>query len=267
MRTRACIAIRRSSIATCCATISSALLLLCAAAGTSSAQGVPSGGQGSVQSQGQARVRIVSRVVSMQTGQPLAFARVDIDALDRHTLTDANGTFRLERVPAGDHILRAELLGYQAHAWKVVANEDAAMEMRLREDALMLQGLTVTADRFRDRLRSFAYPFRVLDRAAIAGSGASDVRNLIATRAGLVTVSCGKSISFCVRVRGAVVRPTVYVDDALRPAGVEELTLMSPSEITRVEVLRGGVQIRVYTEQFTEWAARNDYRPRPFAPI
>jgi hypothetical protein len=213
-------------------------------------------------------VRLEGRVVSAKTGQPLAFARVELPELKRRTMADAEGRFRIDRVPAGEHLARAELIGYRPESAAVLAKAGAPVELRLAEDAVVLRGLTVTSDRFASRLRAASYPYRVLDRKVIAGSGASDVRHLIATRGGMLTVPCGRSGSgFCVRIRGSVVQPRVFVDEAYRPAGADELALMSASEISRVEVLRGGLQIRVFTEQFTEWAARNDYRPHPYPPM
>lgn len=267
MSTRAPVAAPRRAYPTRCGTISFAALLLLAGAGGAAAQTVPSQGQPAVHREGQT-VRLEGRVLSAKTGQPLPFARVELPELKRRTTADAEGRFRIDRVPAGEHLARAELIGYRAESAAVLARAGAPVELRLSEDAVVLEALTVTSDRFASRLRAVSYPYRVLDRKVIAGSGASDVRHLIATRGGLLTVPCGRSGSgFCVRIRGAVVQPRVFVDEAYRPAGADDLALMSASEISRVEVLRGGLQIRVFTEQFTEWAARNDYRPQPYPPM
>ena len=247
--------------------MSFAALLLLAGADGALAQTVPSEGQPSVQREGQT-VRLEGRVVSAKTGQPLAFARIELPELKRRTVTGRDGSFRIDRVPAGEHLVRAELIGYRPEAAAVLARAGTPVELRLAEDAVVLQGLTVTVDRLAQRLRAFSYPFRVLDRETIAGSGASNVRHLVATRGGLLTVPCGRSGgSICVRIRGDVVHPRIFVDEAYRPGGIDDLLAMSPSEISRVEVLRGGLQIRVFTEQFTAWAARNDYRPHPYPPM
>lgn len=266
MSTPAPLAARSRAHPTRCGTIFFAALLLLAGAGGAPAQTVPSEGQPSVQHEGQT-VRLEGRVVSAKTGQPLAFARVELPELKRRTVTDREGNFRLDRIPAGEHLVRAALIGYRAEAGAVLAKAGAPIELRLAEDAVVLQGLTVTTDRLKERLRAFSYPARVLDREAIAGSGASNVRHLVATRGGMLTVPCGRSGGICVRIRGDVVHPRVFVDEAFRPGGIDDLMAMSPSEISRVEVLRGGLQIRVFTEQFTEWAARTDYRPHPYPPM
>ena len=267
MSTRAPLSAGRRAHPTRCGAISFAALLLFAGAGGAAAQTVPSPGQPAVQREGQT-VRLEGRVVSAKTGQPLAFARVELPELKRRTLADAEGNFRLDRIPAGEHLVRAELIGYRPEASAVLARAGAPVELRLTEDAVVLQALTVTTDRFTTRLRAFSYPYRVLDRKVIAASGASDVRHLVATRGGLLTVPCGRSgSSICVRIRGAVIHPRIFIDEAYRAGGIDDLLAYSPSEISRVEVLRGGMQIRVFTEQFTEWAARNDYRPHPYPPM
>jgi hypothetical protein len=67
----------------------------------------------------------------------------------------------------------------------------------------------------------------------------------------------------CFSIRGASVEPRVYIDDAHMAGGIDMLANIPREEINRVEVIRSGSVIRVYTDNFMEWAARHNYRPPP----
>ena len=54
-------------------------------------------------------------VVVDETGRPLAAVAVRLPLLGRTELTHQNGTFHLERVPAGTHVVLFERIGYRAH--------------------------------------------------------------------------------------------------------------------------------------------------------
>jgi hypothetical protein len=58
------------------------------------------------------------------------------------------------------------------------------------------------------------------------------------------------SRELCVRARGLIVRPRIYLDDGLAPLSIEALHAFSPSEIHTIEYYGGGTLIRVYTNYF-----------------
>ena len=55
---------------------------------------------------------ITGRVVNGETLQPLPTAQVFIEGSDIGALTDANGRFELQNVPAGTHTLTAQRIGF-----------------------------------------------------------------------------------------------------------------------------------------------------------
>ncbi|UCF18682.1 MAG: TonB-dependent receptor [Gemmatimonadota bacterium] len=60
-----------------------------------------------------AQTGTISGTVSDDSGAPLAGAVIEIEALFRSVLSDANGAYRLTGVPVGTHSLRVRSLGYQ----------------------------------------------------------------------------------------------------------------------------------------------------------
>lgn len=244
----------------------SALLALTAgiAPTAADAQSVPSQGQANVQSRRQARV--AGRVLSQANGNPLAYATVELTDLRRSTLTDENGNFVFDRVPAGEHPLSVRMVGYQAHSRPVSADDAAAVEVRLADDPVLLAGITVTTNRFEQRIRTVPYAVRVQGKRDVYATAASDAEEFVRARSGLMRVECAdRTRKDCFLIRGRVGRPVVYIDDAPAPGGVEMLAMIPRQEISRVEFIRSGSIIRVYTERFMEWAARHNYRPTPLS--
>ena len=239
-----------------CAAIALLTLALCAAGTALHAQTVPISGQASAP--GSRQDQVEGTVVDARTGKPLALVIVEIPRLRRTTITDDAGRFRFDDVPAGEHGMRVRLVGYQAHSRPVQPGQATPIEVRLSEDPVLLAGLTVTVNRFDSRMKAVPYAVRVMDKREVAGSAANDAAEFVVRRAGMFRTNCRSNRQTnCFSIRGSAVEPRVYIDDAHAPAGIDMLANIPREEINRVEV------IRVYTDRFMEWAARNNYRPVP----
>jgi hypothetical protein len=240
------------------------LLVLAACAATTGlqAQSVPSGGQANARSSGQ--LYIEGRVLT-SAGAPLALASVEIAALDIATLTNDEGRFRLEGVTPGTHPVIVGLMGYETRVVTVEVGSGAApLEVRLTPDPVMLERITVTANRFEARMRGVPFSVRVMDKREVMGSAAPDAANFVSRRGGLVPAPCrNRTQTDCVQVRGISVQPRVYINDFPAVGGLAMLGVIPAQEISRVEVIQGGAMIRVYTDEFMEWAAKHNYRPVP----
>lgn len=252
----------RARIATRCGAITLLVLAACAATSGLQAQSVPSGGQSNARSSGQLYVE--GRVLAAD-GAPLVLASVEIASLDRMTRTNDEGRFRLEGVTAGSHAVIVSLIGYETRVVTVEVGSGAApVEVRLTPDPVMLQRITVTANRFESRMRGVPYSVRVMDKREILGSAAPDAAHFVARRGGLIPVPCrSRAETDCVQVRGISIQPRVYINDFPATGGLAMLGVIPAEEISRVEVIQGGAMIRVYTDEFMEWAAKNNYRPVP----
>lgn len=94
--------------------------------------------------------RILGRVVSAQTGEPLAAVQVSIPSISRGTLSDAGGRYLLTGVPAGSHVLVARSLGYATKTVtgvEAAAGQAVALDVSLDPEAVALEGVTVSAAR------------------------------------------------------------------------------------------------------------------------
>lgn len=90
---------------------------------------------------------ITGRVSRSPTGEPLPSAQVQIVGTQRGGLSDAEGRFLIQDVPAGTHTLRVQLLGFGVleQTVTVAAEGTATVNFELREEAIALDPVVVTA--------------------------------------------------------------------------------------------------------------------------
>ncbi|HEX8431129.1 MAG TPA: carboxypeptidase regulatory-like domain-containing protein [Longimicrobium sp.] len=216
MRARSTSAVPRSRFVNrCCA----ALVLALAASAPAAAQ---------------ENVRLEGRVLSADDGRPLGLAAVEVAGLQQ--VTDEQGRFSFDRVPAGEHEMMVERLGYGESTQAVRVDGAGPVEVRLTADAELLRGIEKATDRLEYRIRRGMSLWRVLDKREVVARCWACANERLVTR--------------------------LYVDD-FPAAGITMLQNLPTIGIARVEMLGDGSTVRVYTDQFMEWAARTNYQPRP----
>ena len=89
---------------------------------------------------------VTGTVTDARTFGPLGGAQVFVTATTIGTLTGAEGTYRLDGVPAGEAIITVRLIGYKelSHHVTVTAGETTTVDVGLEQTALKLQEIVVT---------------------------------------------------------------------------------------------------------------------------
>lgn len=89
--------------------------------------------------------QVLGSVTDQASGEPIAGTRVYVQGTDISTLTDAEGRFSLDGVPAGTHVIVAERIGYRASQSEVtvVSSESVTIDFALEQTALALDELVV----------------------------------------------------------------------------------------------------------------------------
>lgn len=120
-----------------------ALALLLAVSGVASAQ----------------QTGTVTGSVQDASGQPIQGAQVHIPAIQLGTLSNEQGRFILLNVPAGQHTVRVQIIGYAAseEVVTVSAGGTAVVEFELEEEAITLEGIVVTSLGVERSERSLGY--------------------------------------------------------------------------------------------------------------
>ena len=107
---------------------------------------------------------LTGTVVDDETGTPLAGAHVFIAESMIGTTTDADGNYRLERVPLGAHRLYASIIGFEPLFRDIMLRESRnfTFDFRMQESVSQLEGITVEAQgdrRWKRRLERFTEIF------------------------------------------------------------------------------------------------------------
>lgn len=145
----------------------------------------------------------LSGAVLDENDDPLAGANVFLSELDRGTVTDMRGAFRIAGIPAGSYTLRVTFVGYEAWMQQVDLVADRSLgEIRLEQSAIMGEEVIVTAIRAGSKT-PVAYTGITEEEIASRNFG-QDIPYLLSSTPSLVTSSdAGHGIGYTsMRIRG-----------------------------------------------------------------
>jgi TonB-linked SusC/RagA family outer membrane protein len=167
------------------------------------AQGAPAAAQNTGAIQG--------RVVEAGTQRPLPGALLTLAATGRSVVTNASGEFLFPGVPAGDHRVRTEYLGYTTTdlGTRVAAGQTVRMEIQLAQTTISLDAVVVTALGQTVANRSLGTAQQTVRGAEIAQTQRENFVNALAGRVAGVEVHStsgvpGASSSITIRGVGSI---------------------------------------------------------------
>ena len=187
--------------------------------------------------------KVVGRVVGT-SGQPLAAAQVFVEGTNRGNITDAQGNFFINEVPAGLHRIQAQLIGFRSVVvanQRVLAGQTLTLNFTLEEAAIQVEAITVqgaTAPVPRDQVSSKS----IVTGETIDQLPLDNATSIILLQPGVINTNDGRTI------RGS--RPgeeAVYVDGILvrRYGNGDTEPLELPTNgLAQVDVTTGGFGAR-----------------------
>jgi len=191
----------------------------------------------------------VTGTVTDVDGDPLPGVQVVDPALQRGTTTEANGQYRLDNLPVGDHTLEFRFVGYQTAVREVTlgAGETVTIEVSLRTRVLETDGVTVTGTaRARSTLRAPQDVDVMSPQDLQSGRNASLGALLQENVDGVSSISTGSQAGKPV-LRGLSGNRVVLLKDGIAQEyyqfGVRHFPTTNASEAERVEVVRGASSI------------------------
>jgi hypothetical protein len=193
----------------------------------------------SAQTQG----KIEGRVVDAGTNQPLAGAQVEVVGTRLGNITNADGYYFINNVPAGVHDIRAQFLGYQTASvteQRVLSGQTTRVDFGLPTQAVQLEAITVQGD-----ISPLAPRDRTVSKAIVTGDVVDElpidnIRAVLTLQPGVVETG---------DARGQVIRggrpgeASVYVDGVLVRnfnSGSQSLLNVGVNAVEEVNLLLGG---------------------------
>lgn len=221
----------------------------------------------------QATGTIRGTVVS-EGNRPISGATLVIEGTRLGTLTNADGAFTITNVPAGNHALRAQMIGYarMSKPITVIAGQVATADFELATQAISLDEVVVTGTAGAARKREVGNSIAQVKVADIP-QPVADVSQLLQARTPGMVVTEGSGMAGSgsqIRLRGTVSvsqsnQPIIYVDgvrvksDAYEknvPPGdysgysgnvtASPLADIDPADIDRIEVIKGAAASTLY---------------------
>ncbi len=225
----------------------------------------------------QATGAIVVTVVDHGTSKVLEAALVYLPGMELVGLSDEEGRLTLLEVPAGNHEVRAELVGYSPETAPVAvrAGQTTTIELRLNRTAILLEETAVTGTAFKESPINAPYAVAVASRKALKEQGSPQpvdfFKNLGASH-GVI----GEANSWYNAVAGNVVPETVanvnlrglgasrtlvllngrrqtYVPARLIGGRFVDVNAFPSIAIDRIEVLKEGARPSTARIQWPEW--------------
>lgn len=210
---------------------------------------------------------IQGSVVEAGSLRPLAGAQILITGTGLGTLASSEGRFLIQRVPAGEHQVRVQLIGYapQDRTVRVEPGRTATIQFELGQSAIALEEIVVTGQgRARER-RELSTTVNVISSEDIELSTAVSVDQLLQGRVTGGTVnatSAQPGTAGLINFRGVSSvfgsqTPVIYVDGvrvdtdmttSLGTGGEQSSALadLLSMDIERIEVTKGGAASTLY---------------------
>jgi len=209
---------------------------------------------------------VIQGVVTQESGAFVTNAQVSIAELRTGALTNAQGRFQLVGVPAGEHVVRVDLIGYRSltQTVSVQAGQTVTLNIQLQVSAISLDQIVVTATG-EQRKVEVGNAVSTLDASDLTvKTGAMNIASLIQGNATGVTITgstgtLGNATNIKIRGNSSINlsnTPLVYVDGArvgttARSRGVggaasDRLQDFLPDEIESIEVIKGPAAATLY---------------------
>jgi hypothetical protein len=200
----------------------------------------------------QAVSTLTGRITGASDALPVRDATVDIASIGLTAQTDSSGRFVIESVPKGVHEIRVRRLGYKVAYVTIETPLDDRLEIPLDMDVLKLDSIAVRAGNMLQRRRQAApHTTKVFGRMELSKSG-NFMIDALRTHGVQIADCSSRSELHCVYSRGAVVRPSVCIDDLPALDGLATLIRYPVGALESVEVYAGGRMIRAYSTAYME---------------
>ena len=208
---------------------------------------------------------ISGTIVDSETGEELIGANILLTELEEGAVTDQEGEFSLENVPAGTYTMRVSYIGYQTHVEEVqlTEDEDIQVEVALEIGEDQLEEIVVTGYETVTR-RELTSSSSSVSTSEIQDLNLQNPESMLQGQVPGVHVqgtSGEPGGQYMVDVRGTASisanAPPLYIVDGVQisfsnthsSASTSPLNSIAPRDIESIEVLTGAAAASIYGSQ------------------
>lgn len=190
---------------------------------------------------------ISGHVIEKNTENSLPYAAVLIVETGQGTVTDEDGGFKFQKIPAGKYTLRVQLLGYETQEKKVTVSDSFTVDVHflMHDSSIMTDEVVVSANRNETSRKVAPVVVNVMNAKLFDSVNSTDLAKSLNYQSGLRVENNCQNCGFPqVRING-LEGPYSQILINSRPvvsalSGVYGLEQIPVNMIERVEVVRGG---------------------------
>ena len=201
----------------------------------------------------QQRGVVTGSVVAAENLRPLVSAQVYFPALQVGVLTNAQGRFLIQNVAPGEHEITAERIGFRLIRQTVVvrAGETVAVDFRLEERAISMEGIVVTGVAAQTPQTQVPFTVAKVNVDELTKSVMPSVAGLLQAKVAGVKVIQGSGApgtepSFQLRGPKSITgsqAPLVVIDGVVTNGGIADI---DPADVESMEVVKGAAAAALY---------------------
>ncbi|HHM23890.1 MAG TPA: TonB-dependent receptor [Bacteroidetes bacterium] len=192
------------------------------------------------------RGRLQGTVLDAQSREPLPGANILLKGTTMGTISDAEGRFRLEGIPAGRYTIVVSVIGYQPGVFRdvrILPNQTTSIRAELRQTAISAPEIIVTASKSLQRVQDSPISVAVIPETQIRQTNSVTVQDVLRFTPGLYTTADQINIRGSTGYsKGAGSRVLVLLDGVPAIAGDTggiNWDAIPPTEIEKIEVVKG----------------------------
>jgi len=190
---------------------------------------------------------IVGHVIDKATGEHMSYVTVQLKGTSFGGLTDETGHYFLKNLPTGHRTVVFTCVGYETEERivEIKANQTAEVNVELREESYLVDGVVVTANKYETKKRETATIVNVISPVLFENTTSHCMADVLGFQTGLrVEQTCTNCGVPSLRINGLEGQYSQILMDS-RPifsslASVYGLEQVPTGMVDRVEVIRGG---------------------------
>ncbi len=187
--------------------------------------------------------RSVSGSVAGESGETLPYAHIVVKGTPYGTASDPDGNYRLQMPVPGTYRLVVQYAGFVPFEQQIYLGGDTVIHFRLKEDALKLNEVTVTATRTPKLLKDAPLITRVITAGEIARVNAATVQDLLETELPGLEFTREMDGQTAIRMQGMSGKYVLFLVDGERMAGETlnnvDYNRLNAENIERIEIVKG----------------------------
>ena len=188
------------------------------------------------------KARLSGKVTDAKTHEPLPAVTLYFPEIKVGTLSDANGNFQLNNLPASRLVIQVSFVGYQSVTKSIDLSKVDTANFALSQSVTEISEVVITGQSGLLEQKRTPAPIEVVPHSVLLENASTNIIDALAKEPGVSEITTGSGISKPV-IRGLGYNRVVVVNDGIRQEGQqwgdEHGVEIDEYSVNHVEILKG----------------------------